>query len=40
MNRTAGDARALQRGGILALLLRIGKRDVRRTVARKTRGWL
>lgn len=39
-SRTAGDFRALQSGGITALLLRLLRRDVRRTVGRKTRGWL
>lgn len=39
-NRAAGDVRAFQQGGILGLLLRVGKRDVRRTVRRRTRGWL
>ncbi len=39
-NRTAGDYRALQSGGITALLLRLAKRKARRTVGRKTKGWL
>lgn len=39
-NRTAGDIRALRTGGPVALLLRLLRRKSRRTVARKTKGWL
>jgi hypothetical protein len=40
VSRAAGDIRALQSGGVTALLLRLGRRKVRRTVGRKTGGWL
>ena len=39
-DRTLGDAEALQRGGIGALLKRLARRQVRRAVGRKSRGWL
>lgn len=39
-DRTAGDLEALERGGIGALLARLMRRQVRREVGRKTRGWL
>jgi hypothetical protein len=39
-SRTPGDLNALQRGGIGALLARLMRRQVRRTVGRKTHGWL
>jgi len=39
-DRTASDARALRSGGLGALALRLMRRKVRRTIGRKTRGWL
>lgn len=39
-SRTAGDLEAFQRGGIGGLIKRLARRQVRRTVGRKSRGWL
>lgn len=39
-SRTAGDVRAFERGGVAGLLKRLLRRKVRRTVGRRTRGWL
>jgi len=40
IDRTLADARAYQRGGLGALLLKLGRRPVRRRVGRATKGWL
>jgi hypothetical protein len=39
-DRTLGDVEAFQRGGVAGLAKRLLRRKVRRTVGRKTRGWL